>query len=335
MPVLGYARSVPRNRRSWWIACLAPALLAAANGTSADPKPLVRSWLESGPSEKCVDVLFVGDGYIAKELSIQAGKFWKDVGRYAARLFKDEPFLSYKSRFNVRAVFVESHDRGCDDAVGEDGAKTALDSTFDTKEGRLLVFKNTKRLKQVIEGAGGADLVFVMVNTERYGGAGTVLSELQVRGKPCPAPTFSAQDTSSFLIAVHELGHSFAGLADEYVDVPLQPTFKLPEEGDLVPPNVTLPRGFDATSRETLAQTIKWKHFLKLPSGNKFEWLEEGGYYRETGVFRPWKTCRMLRHDDDFCPVCCEEVAKAILTTCGETWDDELWHKQHPLSKWR
>lgn len=320
------------------LALLAPLLLAppapAPRPVGGDPVP-IKIWLESGPSEKCVDVLFVGDGYTAKDLTIQAGKYWKDVQRYAARLFKEEPFLSTKSRFNVRALFVESPQRGCDASPTEEKFHTALESHFDSPEGRLLVFKDARRLKELVEQAGPADLVFVMVNTERYGGAGTVLHELRVRGKPCPAPTFSAQDTASFLIAVHELGHSFAGLVDEYEDEALQKTFPLPEKGDVSAPNATLPRFFDAKTYESLAKTIKWGHFLALADARKHKWLIEGAYYRAKGVFRPWPTCRMLRHDDAFCPVCAEEVAKAILASCGDTWDDARWHKEHPLSEWR
>src|SRR5689334_4325803 len=76
----------------------------------AEPKLLVKPWLESGPSDRCVDVLFVGDGYSKTDVSPQAGKYWKDVVRYASRLFQDEPFRSYKAKFNVRAAFLESKD---------------------------------------------------------------------------------------------------------------------------------------------------------------------------------------------------------------------------------
>jgi hypothetical protein len=234
----------------------------------------------------------------------------------------------------VRPYKLASAQPGCVDSATEEKVHTAFESHFDTKEGRLLVFKDSKKLADVVSKTGQADVVFVMVNTERYGGAGTVLRELPVRGRPCPAPTFAAQDTSSFLIAVHELGHSFADLADEYEDVSLQSTFTIPDEGDIKAANATLPRCFDGTSFETLKKTIKWSHFLSLDGARKKKWAIEGAYYRGKGVFRPWTTCRMLRHDDPFCPVCCEEVAKAIFVACGETWDDARWHKEHPLSEW-
>ena len=186
-----------------------------------------------------------------------------------------------------------------------------------------------------MESAGPTDIVFVMVNTERYGGAGTVLETLHVRGRPLPAPTYAAQDTRSFLIAVHELGHSFADLDDEYADEDLHAAFPLPEKGDLPEANVSLARAFERGSLEQLKATVKWKHFLDLPGAAKARWFHEGGYYREKGVYRPWPTCRMLVHEDPFCPVCCEEVAKAIHAACGLPWDDAAWHKAHPLSEWR
>ena len=296
--------------------------------------PELRVWLESGPRESSVDVLFVGDGYTRKELG-RAGKYWRDVERCAKRLFQDLPFSAYRGRFNVRAALVASAQPGCDPARGEDEVDTALDSTFDTREGRLLVFRDHARLKEIVGASGDTDIVFVMVNTERYGGAGTLLAGLTVRGRPLPAPTYAAQDTQSFLIAVHELGHSFASLADEYRDDALHATFELPETGDLTDANVSLAAHFERASFERLKATVKWRHFLELPGATKHAWFHEGGYYRDAGVFRPWPTCRMRNHGDPFCPVCAEEVARAIHAACGLPWDDAAWHAEHPLSEWR
>lgn len=326
------------------VSLLTLALFSGLAATSDKPSPEKRSAdkrapelrvvFESGAPEACVDILFVGDGYVAKDLA-PAGKFPRDVQRYTTRLWKDEPFRSLKARFNVRMLLLESPQEGCDESATANKVTTALESHFDTKEGRLLTFGSNAKLKAAVELAGPTDIAFVMVNTERYGGAGTVLPEITVRGRPLPAPTFAAQDTASFLIAVHELGHSFARLADEYVDEPLQPNFPFPKDGDLADANVTRTDWIDTTSFETVKRTAKWKHFLELPGANKQRWAHEGGYYREKGVWRPWKICRMLRHDDPFCPVCTEEVAKSIFAACGEDWDDAAWHKAHPLADWR
>ncbi|MCI0343303.1 MAG: M64 family metallopeptidase [Planctomycetales bacterium] len=296
------------------------------------PRPRVGVYLKSGPPEKCVDVLFVGDGYTAAQVGL---KYGKDFQRYAKRFLEDMPFALYRNRFNVSFLFLESRQEGCDLSPLENKVETALESHFDSPSGRLLVFKDSARLRSLVESSGPVDIVFVMVNTEKHGGAGTVLRDLEVRGRPCPAPTFAANDTASFLIAVHELGHSFARLADEYDDPAERARFPLPQDGsDLLSPNVTLPAHFDGASLETLRKTVKWRHFLDLPGAEKRTWLHEGGYYRPKGVFRPWGKCRMRERAVPFCPVCEEEMAKAVLDCCGVPWDDAAYHRLRPLSSW-
>lgn len=302
---------------------------AARQAQEADKK--ARDWLKAGPPEKCVDVLFVGDGYQKGHFD----KFTKDVDRYATHLLKQPPFEWYKGQINVRSLFVASTDKGCDEAVGVEKVHTAFESCFDSPTGRLLVFTDEKSLAQAIESAGPTDIAFVMVNTERYGGAGTVLSSIVVRDRPLPAPTFSAQDTTSFQIAIHELGHSFAQLADEYEDPLVAPSKPLPAEGkDLAEANVTLSKCCDPTSFETLRATVKWKHFLDLPGAKKHKWAHDGGFYRPKGILHPWPRCMMNRLGEKFCPICMEEMSKAIVATCGGTWDDAEYHKKHPLSGW-
>jgi len=292
----------------------------------------VRTWLESGPVEECVDVLFVGDGYTRRQL---ARKYWTDVNRCAKRFFHEPPFSWYKSRFNVRAALVVSKDAGCRRDPADDSVSTAFGSFFDSATGRLLVFGNSEALAATVRAAGPADIVIVMVNTERYGGGGSTLGEIQVRGRPLPAPTFSAQDTTSFLIAIHELGHSFARLADEYEDVANHDRYPLPNQGDIDCMNVTLASRVDSSSRERLRQTLKWSHFLDLKRAGRHAWVHDGGYFRASGVLRPWPTCLMRDHQDPFCPVCCEEVTIAIFATCGMQFDDEAYHKAHSLTLWR
>lgn len=290
-----------------------------------------KSWRKSGPPAKSVDVLFVGDGYTSDKKS----KFHSDVSRYTKRMLQVPPFSWYKKRFNVRSAFVASTDKGCDLRPDVDKVKTAFECYFDSPTGRLLVFRNRKALRKIVTQAGEVDILFVMVNTEKYGGAGTVLRSVRVRGKPLAAPTFSARDTVSFMIAIHELGHSFGKLGDEYVDKNAGKVYKLPAGGkDLRQPNVTLASHFDATSFRTLKKTLKWQHSLNQKGAKGKKWIHEGAYFRAKGVFRPWKNCMMRANGVRFCPVCMEEMAKAIVATCGDKWNDAAYHKKHPLSQW-
>lgn len=295
----------------------------------AGDEPQVRRLKKAGPPEKSIDVLFVAEGYV------KGSKFVKDVERYSSRLLGEAPFSWYRDRFNVSSVYVPSNDRGCDLSPKANSVSTLLESHFDAPDGRLLVFKDGKKLAELVRAAGETDIVFVLVDTEKYGGAGTVLGEVEVRGRPLPAPTCSAQDTRSFMIAIHELGHSLADLADEYADGATAGDYPLPDEGDLPARNVTLRRCFDRSSFGALRASIKWKHALELRGAERYEWVHEGGHYRETGVFRPWKRCKMRDHGDPFCPVCAEEVAKALGAACGEEWDDAAFHREHPLIDWK
>jgi hypothetical protein len=309
------------------------ALLGTFHGPALakDPsEPTIRYFREAGPPERAVDVVFVGDGYSKSKI----GKFWKDLRRYATRLLKEPPFSWYRKKFSVRGLIIPSRDDGCDLSPKEERVSTLLESSFNTPSGRLLVFKNAGLLKKLVTKAGDVDIVFVMVNTEKYGGGGSVLHNHEVRGKPLPAPTFAACDTRSFLIAIHELGHSLADLADEYSEDSSHPR-PLPEKGDLPHANVTLERCFDKSSFKTIAATVKWKRFLELKGAKKHEWAHPGAYYRHTGVYRPWKRCMMRESGVPFCPICAKEMSKAILAICGEPWDDAAYHKAHPLSRWK
>ncbi len=308
-------------------------LLPSSDGArNVFPKPIVKTIISGGLIKKSVDVVFVGDGYQKKH----AAKFWAHTKRYAAKLLSRKPFVWYKKKFNVHGVFVPSRDSGCDMSLARNRVRTLLQSYFDSPQGRLLQFRDKKKLAELVKLAPDVDIVFVMVNVKKYGGAGTLLPEHQVRGRPLPAPTFAAEDTTSFWIAVHELGHSFANLADEYADPATAVSFPLPRKGkDLPEPNVTLPGHFDDSSFATLKKTIKWKHFLDLRGAKKHKWVHEGGHYRRKGVFRPWRICMMDQNNKPFCPVCMEEMAKAIMIACGEQWNDAAYHKRHPLRQWR
>ncbi|HEX5051225.1 MAG TPA: M64 family metallopeptidase, partial [Planctomycetota bacterium] len=311
---------------------LALLLGAIALPAAEAQEPLIRSLAKAGPPEKCVNVLFVGDGY-TKE---REAKFWRDVDRYSSRLLNEPPFSWYKDKFDVRGLFVASADRGCDMDPQANKVRTQLESHFDSPDGRLLIFKDHDRLRDLVQMAGDVDITFVMVDVEKYGGGGSVLPEVQVRGRALPAPTFAAQDTPSFMIAIHELGHSFADLADEYTDPASAKLFPLPADGkDLAAANVTLAGKFDPTSFATLRATLKWRHLLELPgAAQQKSWVVEGGYFRDSGVFRPWRTCMMFEFGARFCPVCMEEMAKAIVAASGDVWDDAAYHKKHPLKFW-
>ena len=316
---------------------LSVAVLVGSSGPHSawpkDTKPKVRVWKEATAAGSRVDVLFVPDGYQRKHL---ARKFWKDVGRYGKRLLKVKPFSDYKDRFQIAGIYLESKDAGCDPDRFGDEVDTALDCHFDSPGGRLLLFRDRKALQAAVGQVPGVDIAFVMVNTERFGGGGAVLPSITHKGWPLPAPVFSAQDTRSFQTALHELGHSMARLADEYIDTNAMNSYPFPEDdADLPYANVTRTNHIDIQSFEKVRETAKWRRFLDLRGAKKHRWAHEGGYFRARGVYRPWPRCKMRVVDDDFCPVCCMEMARAIHRMCDEPFDEDVWLKANPLRQWR
>jgi hypothetical protein len=125
--------------------------------------------------------------------------------------------------------------------------------------------------------------------------------------------------------ALHEIGHSFGRLADEYEDAA---GLDLARMRLLEAPNLT---AGERPSREY----APWMHFLELPGADALPWMHEGAYYRSKGWWRPWPFCRMRESHHPFCPVCSEALARAIHAACGLPFNDESYHAAHPLERWR
>ncbi len=158
--------------------------------------------VENGPPRDKVDLLLLGDGYTAAEM----GKWHADAKRLAGILFSVSPFKERKADFNVWAVDTPSEESGV--ARPSDGTyrRSALRAAYDAfgSERYVLAFDN----KRVREAAAAApyDVMEIVVNGRTYGGGG--IFNLYA--------TVAADNAFTPYILVHEFGHHFAGLADEY-----------------------------------------------------------------------------------------------------------------------
>ena len=164
----------------------------------------VKAWavVQNGPPAEKVDLLLMGDGYTAAEMD----KWHADARRMADMLFAVSPFKERRSDFNVWAVDTPAAESGV--ARPSDGVyrRSPLRATYDAfgSERYVLVFDN-KRLREAASAA-PYDFVEVVVNDRKYGGGG--IHNLYA--------TVSADNAFTPYVFVHELGHHFAGLADEY-----------------------------------------------------------------------------------------------------------------------
>jgi len=155
-----------------------------------------------GAPSHVVDVVILGDGYTAQD----AAKFEADVHRFAEALLSVEPFASMKDRFSIRGVLKPSQERGCDEPTRGVHRNTALGCTFNSLGSTRYMLTEDNRAIRNAARAAPYDVLSVMVNHERYGGGG-IYNLFN---------TFTSDNQWSEYVFVHEFGHGFAGLADEY-----------------------------------------------------------------------------------------------------------------------
>ncbi len=153
------------------------------------------------PHDK-VDFVFLADGYAAAEKD----KFKSDLDRMTAFLFSVEPYKSSKDRFNIRGVFRPSPESAMDEPRQRAYKKTILNASFNAFDlDRYMLIEEDHRMHE-IAGQVPYDAIIVLVNSKRYGG-GSIALDYCVSTVDFP---------TSPQVFIHELGHSFAYLADEY-----------------------------------------------------------------------------------------------------------------------
>ena len=229
-------------------------------------------------------------------------KFRKDAQKFSEYLFEMEPYKSRKSDFNVWAVESISNESGTDIPHQDIWKNTVANSNFFTfKIDRYLTAPDQKLISQIASNS-PYDALYVIVNTEKYGGGGIYnFYGLSMADHKTEAPVF-----------VHELGHSFAGLGDEYYESETAYNDFYNLKTEPWEPNVTTLVNFDS----------KWKDLIKegtpVPTPNSKDYLDvvglfEGGGYVSKGVYRPYFECRMKNNTaKDFCPACQRAINKMI-----------------------
>ncbi len=193
----------------------------------------------NGDPHTKVDVVILGEGYTEKETA----KFEKDLKRFANLLVSHAPFNKYKNSFNIYGVLKLSEESGTDEPGAGIYKNTALNSTFySLGSERYLLTEDNKSMRDAAAHV-PYDAIYIMVNTPRYGGGG-------IYNFYC---TFVSDNQFSDYIFLHEFGHSFGGLADEYYTSDVAYNEFYPKGVEPVEPNITYLMD---------KENIKWKSFL-------------------------------------------------------------------------
>jgi hypothetical protein len=191
----------PRNEfREVWSTLIDPA--DPAIDRRGPPKLKVWAVVENGPPRDKVDLLLLGDGYTAAEME----KWHADARRMANTLFEASPFKEHRQDFNVWAIDTPSEESGVSRPSDKVYRRSALGASYDAfgSERYILDFDN-KRLREIASAA-PYEFIEIVVNDRKYGGGG--IFNLYA--------TVAADNAFTPYIFVHEFGHHFAGLADEY-----------------------------------------------------------------------------------------------------------------------
>ena len=246
--------------------------------------PEHRYLLQSGASEEKIDVAIVAEGYTLQEMDI----FYADAQNAMDAILAHEPFGTYKDRFNFVAVALPSADSGVSVPGKGEWKDTALKANFNTfYSDRYLTTLRMKNLHDRLCGVPYEHIV-ILANTDTYGGGGIFnLYTLTTAHHPAFKP-----------VVVHEFGHSFAGLADEYYYDDQYVQYYYPDT-EPWEQNITTLADFDS----------KWKDMI---DAGKAELLEGAGY-QSKGVYRPAEDCRMHTNKAPaFCPVCQRAISRII-----------------------
>jgi len=227
-------------------------------------------------------------------LATKREKFDRDVRAFADHLLKTQPYAAYRHAINIHKVNVISRDSGIDRPSLGLYRDTALDLTFDFEGVPNAVYAPVESEYKIYRAAAlvpEADLIVVLANERDFGGSSGPLKNISVVTTHALGPEL-----------LHELGHSFAFLADES-DGPSAPPLREPTKA-----NVTLER-----TREGLRRVGKREYWIEetipVPTPESYSGVGvfEGEFGVSRGVFRPARTCKMRTLGQPFCPVCLEQ----------------------------
>lgn len=243
----------------------------------------VETIFENGSKEFRINLVFLPDGYQQHEMN----QFRADVNTMLVSLFAQPPFGPYKPYFNAYLVEVPSEESGAthpqtssDNECSSVPVKTVnnyFGSAFDSfGVHRLLVPTQWAKLANVLaSNLPQYDQAFIVVNSLEYGGSGGEYA------------TFST-NTVANEVAIHEMGHSFAGLADEYWAGPAYAFER---------PNLT---------QQGNPATVKWSPWVATDNVGVYPHTEAPSW------FRPHQNCKMRYLNMPLCAVCRETMVERI-----------------------
>lgn len=236
--------------------------------------------IQNGPNDRRINMVVLGDGFTAA----QQTDFISNATTLVNYIFSKAPYAQYKNYFNVYAIEVISAETGVkhpgtatdvtEPVIPVTNPNNFLGSTFDVGVHRCLYSNTTNKVTSVLaSNMPDFDIAFVLGNSPEYGGCGGTYA-------------FVSKHTAANEIVVHELGHSFGKLADEYWFA-----------------------GTGESANKTQnnnAATNKWKNWNGINSIGMYAFTESPTW------FRPHQNCEMRYLNQQFCSVCTQQIIERV-----------------------
>jgi IgA Peptidase M64. len=249
---------------------------------------------------KALDIVIVPAGYSIAD----SAKMIRDMQAFSSYFYAKPPLKQNEDKINVWGVKYFSEQSGLaglDSTISADSYLGLTYNTFGSE--RYIMTRNVFNLHEIIESV-PYDQIMIMCNSSKYGG-GAIFNYYAT----------SYMDTTGF-VPLHEFGHSFAGLGDEYAD----------NDNDVVAANKDVePWEKNLTTLKDFSS--KWVSMLDkttpvptpcTPQYERTVGVFEGGAYMAKDIYRPCQDCMMrsarpyFKDIEPFCPVCSKEI-KAML----------------------
>lgn len=294
-------------------------LLAPARAQTLTPL------LVQGPRTNRINLVVLSEGYTAA----QSSQFLRDATNLVETFLSATPYAEYRSHVNAYAISVASVESGSDHpTTGGPFRNTYFNSAYEFYDYVITIPPNgldpnpangQGKVEQLIQTfVPEADMVVLLVNdiqpggSSGLGGPGGISNRRPIITALNPYWPYSD-------IVVHESGHFFAGLVDEYSN-------PYPGYTPVEAPNAT---------QRTNRSDIPWQAWIEpstpLPTPNDGAWADviglfEGAQYQASGWYRPKFDCKMRTLGMPFCEVCREQVVRSIYAKVP------LWDRAEPES---
>ncbi|MCF8218392.1 MAG: IgA Peptidase M64 [Bacteroidales bacterium] len=258
----------------------------------------------AGNYKSKMDLVIIPDGYTKAEME----KFRKDAGRFRDYLLNCAPFSEHKNKINIWSIHLPSPESGTDKPTKSQWRKTALNTSFNTfGSQRYLTTYDHFALREAAA-VTPYDLMFILVNDSLYGGGG-IFNFYSIS---------SSDDKNADFLMVHEFGHHFAALGDEYYTSDVAVDDYHNPDTEPFEPNITTLVDFESKWKDMVDKETP----IPTPAKDKYKntvGAYEGGGYVEKGVYRPYIDCTMKSAQyDNFCPVCQRAIRKMIKYYTGQ-----------------